>query len=223
MSSPKQQPESHSVIVRLSEEDCRFLKAAAGLRGTPTLAAAINSCVSWMIANLDANLWDDVLTWSAPGRGAQHSPSRGNAPKPPAGSIPGDRFQRQMEGDPETLHLLAIEDVYPGNRRSSRRYPIATRLKIRTETDPAVVLAGNTLNISSTGLLLQTSDAIEPEMTVRVSADWPLQSGRGNPLTLWSRGKIVWRHGELAGLRIEHWEFCEGVRQDDLPGCGTPR
>src|SRR4051794_37824357 len=56
----KRESESHSIIVRLPEEEYRSLQATAGLHGT-RIGTALELCVSWMLANLDTSLWDDVL------------------------------------------------------------------------------------------------------------------------------------------------------------------
>jgi hypothetical protein len=169
----KQESKSHPVIVPLPEEQYTFLKGSRGMR---TLAMVLQSCASWMVANLDTSLRHAVR-------------SKASA----------------------------------GDRRSCRRYSIQMRVEARTEGHPAILITGTTLNISSTGLLLTTSDPIEPNVHVRVAVDWPLLSYRGKPQRLWSSGEIIWRSGGFTGVRVSNWVFREGRSVVEVPSRTSSR
>ena len=117
------------------------------------------------------------------------------------------------------------------NRRSDprlhARYPISLELQYKVLKGRHVEHfgGGRTVNISSGGVLFETSDfpkmnrdAVESE-TVELALDWPLLLEKVCAMKLVVRGRIVRRDRSRLALKIEQHEFrTAGVKaQRSLP------
>jgi hypothetical protein len=92
-------------------------------------------------------------------------------------------------------------------RRKSKRFPIRRKLQLKMLNKRSTILAGNgeTLNISSSGLLF-TSDCDPPVGSrVELSIDWPVQLDEKCLVKLVAQGRII-RHqsGEFAVKILSH-------------------
>jgi hypothetical protein len=66
---------------------------------------------------------------------------------------------------------------------------------------------GESVNISSTGLLFRTTEAFQPGQIVKASIDWPALLDQRVRLTLDVEGPVVRQAGDHAAMRIEKYEF----------------
>ena len=94
-------------------------------------------------------------------------------------------------------------------RRASRRFPLRLECFYRVFEDQRLVHNGTatTANISSSGLLLETSDVTEIDMRVDMSVRWPADAVFG---TLEARGKIVRVTESGVAIRVMRYDFTPG-------------
>jgi hypothetical protein len=97
-----------------------------------------------------------------------------------------------------------------GDRRRSSRFALRLAVKYK-QMEPAVALDGNcmgeTVNISSSGLLFRASEAVDAGQFVKASIDWPARLNDNVRLTLVVEGPVVRKIGDHAAMRIEKYEF----------------
>ena len=99
--------------------------------------------------------------------------------------------------------------VEQGERRGSSRFPIerAVRFKVmsrRNEVEPG---RGQTVNMSSTGVLFTTDQELTPGRRVELSISWPAQLNDSCPLKLVAKGRVVRTEPGKAALEIQQYEF----------------
>jgi hypothetical protein len=60
------------------------------------------------------------------------------------------------------------------NRRAARRYPVKTPLRYRIAggAPEAAWKSGSTVDMSSTGILVETSEPLPPSLSFEISIDW---------------------------------------------------
>src|SRR5579863_6609147 len=92
------------------------------------------------------------------------------------------------------------------DRRSRRRFSLRLAVRYRL-IQPRLPLdrdmAGESLNLSSTGLLFTAGEALLPGQVVEVFIDWPIRLHNGVRLTLVVEGTIVRSAGNHAAMHIE--------------------
>jgi hypothetical protein len=104
----------------------------------------------------------------------------------------------------------ADEPIRDANeRRTSRRFPLRLAIKYRwlgssTGSDWA---SSESLNISSSGLLFTTSEALSPGQAVEAFIAWPVWLDKRIPLKLVIRGPVVRNVGDQSAIRFERYEF----------------
>jgi hypothetical protein len=98
----------------------------------------------------------------------------------------------------------AIQD-----RRDGPRYEIAMSLRYTARSRNKILLtgAGESINISSNGLLLRSSMNLLPGDSVLAALEWPVLSAAGEPLALCVSGYAVWSQGPITAVRISHYDF----------------
>ena len=105
------------------------------------------------------------------------------------------------------------------DRRASKRFAIEQGLLYRVLDHRATAPesgAGQTVNISSKGVLFETVQRLRPGKRVEVSVDWPaLLEGRC-PLKFVAVGRVVRVEGTRAAMHIEQHEF-RTRRSKELP------
>lgn len=123
------------------------------------------------------------------------------------------------ELDPERLRRavsLALEshDSEPGgtngaDRRTSARFPFRLAVSYQALEHPffSGQTTGETVNISSKGLLFAASEALQQGQLLQVSVDWPARLGNEVPLKLVAEGRVVRNIDGMIAMRIDKYEF----------------
>jgi hypothetical protein len=94
-------------------------------------------------------------------------------------------------------------------RRGNSRFPIQQDVHYRilgARSDPASGI-GQTLNISSSGILFRTESPLTPGKHLEVSINWPAQLDGKCPLKLVARGWVKRCRGSQVAVEIEKYEF----------------
>ena len=95
------------------------------------------------------------------------------------------------------------------DRRGSIRFPLRLAVTYR-KLNPASSASSpllETVNISSKGLLLEDSGALQPGQNVQVFVEWPVRLDQGIHLNLVLEGRILRRENGQAVLKIYRHEF----------------
>jgi hypothetical protein len=69
------------------------------------------------------------------------------------------------------------------------------------------IILGESLNISSKGLLFTASEAFLPGQVVEAFIDWPMLLDSRVRLTLVVEGVVVWTADDQAAMRIDRYQF----------------
>lgn len=95
------------------------------------------------------------------------------------------------------------------DRRSSRRFALSltVRWRIRHNSHRPSSGTGKTINLSSSGVLLQSSPELPVGAPVEVSIAWPILLRDVAPLQLRIAGEVARVAGCYAAIRIQHYEF----------------
>jgi hypothetical protein len=96
------------------------------------------------------------------------------------------------------------------DQRSSKRYALGLALRCRPiEPDfrLARILIGESLNISSKGLVFKTNETFAPGQVVEAFIDWPMLLDDCVRLTLFVEGVVVRSAGNHTAMSIEKYEF----------------
>lgn len=81
----------------------------------------------------------------------------------------------------------------------------------------ARILIGESLNISSKGMVFKTTETFEPGQVVEAFIDWPVLLDDCVRLTLFVEGVVVRSTGTQTAMRIEKYEFrTRGARPGGL-------
>lgn len=113
--------------------------------------------------------------------------------------------------DSEKLGIM-LADPVPDNadRRTNRRFSLRLAVKCR-RIEPRFLLdriiIGESLNISSKGLLFAATEAFAPGQVVEAFIDWPMLLDDHIRLTLVVEGVIVRTSQDRVAMRIEKYEF----------------
>lgn len=101
------------------------------------------------------------------------------------------------------------------DRRLKRRFPLRMGMSFRPVglRSPADWTAGESLNLSSTGLLFSSPDAALPGQAIEASIDWPARPNNRGDLRLVLEGTIVRSADAKTAMRVDHYEF---RRHNDL-------
>ena len=103
---------------------------------------------------------------------------------------------------------MPVQDT--ADHRRSQRFSLRLAVKC-LRTEPPVTLErasiGESVNVSSTGLLFTTTEALMPGQLVKASIDWPARLDHRVRLTLVIEGPIVRKTRDQAAMRIEKYEF----------------
>jgi hypothetical protein len=101
--------------------------------------------------------------------------------------------------------LPAIADRRTG-LRFSLRLPVKCR-PIEPRSPPGQVIVGESLNVSSKGLLFSSATAFLPGQVVEAIIDWPIRLGNRVRLSLFVEGVVVRSVGNHTAIRIERHQF----------------
>jgi len=111
--------------------------------------------------------------------------------------------------------LKLLETERSVDRRSKTRYPIECGLEYRVlrGRGPAAAGKGQTINISSNGLLFYTREMLSTGTGVELNLEWPVTLDDRIPLTLRIKGSIVRSERDRAVAQIDSHEFRLGPRR----------
>jgi hypothetical protein len=96
------------------------------------------------------------------------------------------------------------------DRRGSDRFPIEREMRYRltSRRDGGAEGSGQTLNISSNGVLFRTADErLTPGKRIEMSINWPAQLDNRCFLKLVARGRIARVTGDEVAVEIHQYEF----------------
>jgi hypothetical protein len=95
------------------------------------------------------------------------------------------------------------------NRRRTSRFPIIREIRYRISTKENLFEAGvgNTVNISSNGVLFTTEEPLVPGRRVELAISWPAELNRNTALKLVARGHVVRVEHGRAAAEIQNFEF----------------
>src|SRR6202158_4905548 len=93
-------------------------------------------------------------------------------------------------------------------RRSWSRFPIVAELYYRVRKHAEVETGrGRTVNISSSGILIETDHALPPGLRVDLSIAWTVRLNDITPLQLCARARTIGAEGGRTALKIFRHEF----------------
>jgi PilZ domain len=97
-----------------------------------------------------------------------------------------------------------------GDRRLTRRYPIATELEYRIIGREGLACsgAGQTINLSTGGVLFQSEQALTLGMRIELTIAWPARLNDAVDLNLCVSGRVARTDGKSHVVRIREHEFC---------------
>lgn len=95
------------------------------------------------------------------------------------------------------------------NRRRSIRFPIMREIRFRVSTRDNVFESGvgNTINISSVGVLFTADSNILAGRRIEMAISWPAELNRSTALKLVARGRVVRVEDGKAAAEFQHVEF----------------
>jgi len=94
-------------------------------------------------------------------------------------------------------------------RRGAARMPIEqeVRCRVLNKQQDGADVTGKTVNMSSSGILLETKEILVPGRRVELSIEWPARLDNKCPLKLVARGRVVRFQGGQAAIEILQHEF----------------
>jgi len=93
-------------------------------------------------------------------------------------------------------------------RRAAARFAIEREVRYRLIDRRAQQAgSGQTVNISSRGLLFTTDQPLQPGEMLEISVQWPAKLDNSCPLKLVASGRVVRSQNGLAAASIERYEF----------------
>jgi hypothetical protein len=98
----------------------------------------------------------------------------------------------------------------PGDRRLSRRYPIAAGLKYKAVSSDGFTIEGfgRTLNLSAGGVLFEFDQSLPLGTRIELSIAWPALLNGSLALNLRVCGCVARSHENSCAIRIREHEFC---------------
>jgi hypothetical protein len=91
--------------------------------------------------------------------------------------------------------------------RGNARYPLRLKLAFSAVTPPLCSGDGETLNISSKGLLFTANESFAIGLRLQVSLDWPARLDNRISLRLVASGQILRSGDGQAAMKIEKYQF----------------
>jgi hypothetical protein len=95
------------------------------------------------------------------------------------------------------------------DRRSRKRFPLRMGIWYRPAglSLPVSWAEGESLNLSSTGVLFSGPDAVVPGQKIEALIDWPARLNNRGDLRLALAGIIVRSAAEKTAMRVDRYEF----------------
>jgi hypothetical protein len=104
---------------------------------------------------------------------------------------------------------VSDQDKIPADRRQSDRFPIEREVRYRALNKRGGEEAGEgqSLNMSSSGVLFTSEHLLLPGRRMELAISWPAQLDNKTPLKLVARGRVVRFEEGRAALEIQQYEF----------------
>jgi hypothetical protein len=98
---------------------------------------------------------------------------------------------------------------FPSERRAADRFPISREVhyKVLSKRGGPEAGGGQTINISSNGVLFTTKHYLVPGRRLELSISWPAQLNEKCQLKLVARGRVVRCEEGMAAIEIQQYEF----------------
>jgi hypothetical protein len=111
--------------------------------------------------------------------------------------------------------IARFNRVLAGQRRGAKRYDISLSLRyaVRRRGQQSDTGTGQSLNMSSSGLLFRSDGKASPGDSIIVALEWPVSKCDGEPVYLVLSGYVVRIQGRSAAISISRNEI---LRQPDL-------
>ena len=118
------------------------------------------------------------------------------------------------------MKAAQVTGGFTSERRAADRFPISreVRYKVLNKRSGSETGDGQTINISSNGVLFTTSHYLLPGRRLELSISWPAQLNDKCQLKLVARGRVVRSEEGLAAMEIQQYEF----RTRAAGGAGLP-
>lgn len=107
-------------------------------------------------------------------------------------------------------HLPSLElRWFAGERRSAQRFPLQCPLVFRRRGRrcKGPDYQGETVNMSSTGLLFTTNHSLTPGDRLSIAMSWPAQLEHRWPMKMVLLGEVVRCQNGVAAVKIGQYEF----------------
>ena len=101
---------------------------------------------------------------------------------------------------------MRLQLEHSSDRRTTDRFPIENALRYKLP-DGEQTGTGQTLNMSSGGILFTANSRLPLGKQVEVSVDWPAQLNARCGLKLVALGQVVRSTDEVSAIRIEKYDF----------------
>ena len=109
-------------------------------------------------------------------------------------------------------------------RRVKSRYPLHLNVRYQTlGTAVRVANVGQTVNLSSSGVLINSTCPIGEGERVRAVFEWPSMLNGDIPLQLVTVGIVVRRQGTRLAIAFEGYQFRTAGRRANVAAMPTPR
>lgn len=104
---------------------------------------------------------------------------------------------------------MSFKEKPQADRRQSDRFPIEreVRYRVLNKRGGEEVGEGNTVNISSSGVLFTSKHLLLPGRRMELAISWPAQLNNQVPLKLVARGRVVRFDDGRAAIEIQQYEF----------------
>jgi hypothetical protein len=109
------------------------------------------------------------------------------------------------------------------DRRHSDRFPIAREMRYRILNKRSVAESGsgNTVNMSSSGVLFVSERSMSPGWRVELSINWPVNLNDKCALRFVARGRVVRTERGTAAIEILEHEFRTQSANSSVPRSGV--
>lgn len=104
------------------------------------------------------------------------------------------------------------------DRRGADRFPIEreVRYKVLTKKTGMESGVGQTVNLSSNGVLFTSDQVLLPGRRLELAISWPAQLNNQTPLKLVARGRVIRFDRGKAALEIQQYEFRTTGKTDPI-------
>ena len=105
--------------------------------------------------------------------------------------------------------MAAASLQHISERRSNHRYPVAVAMEYRAVLDNRGVVKGSgaTINLSSAGVLFETSAPLPAGVSIELDIEWPTKLNDTVPLKLHAKGKTIRTQGGYTAVGFSRTEF----------------